>query len=324
MRSVELLNSAALEVRIPSLPGFASGGPARISILDRIQNPSASTWPSEVVTCRADGNGLFRLLLKYSTAEEHRNVHGNPVGPAYEATVYEHVLGRSSVCRNIYRGAWRGNGSSCITCLFLDYLDGTSSVSKTANARPLCLAAGWLGAFHAEQEALVEYGISVLNPYDAAYYRGWAERTLAFGRPLRRRFPWLTEVCQEFDGLLHELTATEPTVIHGEFYPSNVLFRDGRLWPIDWEWAGLGPGEIDLAALTEGRWLDETIEECKRAYVAARWGGLAPPNFERALDAARVYLHLRWLGGRPDRPAMARAVERCEQLREVSERLALV
>jgi Phosphotransferase enzyme family len=323
IRAVELPDSAAVEARIPSLPGFASGRPARISIVDRRPNASASTWPSEVVTCRADGAGLFRLLLKYSTAEEHRNVHGNPVGPPYEATVYEGVLARSSVCRNIFRGAWR-NGPSGITCLFLDHVDGTSSVSKTANARPLCLAAGWLGAFHAEQDVLVAHGIPVLNPYDAAYYRGWAERTLAFSRPLRRRFPWLTEVCREFDELSHELTATKPTVIHGEFYPSNVLYRDGTLWPIDWEWAGLGPGEIDLAALTEGRWLRETIEECKREYVAARWGGLASPTFERALDAARVYLHLRWLGGRPDRPAMARAMERCELLREVSERLALV
>src|SRR5207249_336615 len=120
--------------------------------------------------------------------------------------------------------------------------------------------------------------------------------------PLRRRFPWLMEACERRDEWCATLLAAPPTVIHGEFYAKTVLLRRKSVFPVDWESAAISAGEIDLAALTEGdRWPAGIVRLCEREYVHARWPEGAPTAFQRRLDAARVYLHFRWLGDRPDR-----------------------
>jgi thiamine kinase-like enzyme len=75
------------------------------------------------------------------------------------------------------------------------------------------------------------------------------------------------------------------TLIHGEFYPANVLVADGKIVPIDWEMAGVGPGLLDLAALTTG-WSRED-----QAAITSAYGDVP----EAGLDASRLHLALRWL-----------------------------
>ena len=91
------------------------------------------------------------------------------------------------------------------------------------------------------------------------------------------------------------LLGSPTTVIHGEFYPSNVLRVGDAIRPVDWESAAVGAGEIDLASLVEG-WPEKLARECVENYRGIRWPQGAPASFERVLDAARVYLALRWLG----------------------------
>ena len=59
------------------------------------------------------------------------------------------------------------------------------------------------------------------------------------------------------------------TVIHGEFYPKNVLIHDGIVCPIDWESTAISVGEIDLAALTEN-WSEEIVQQCKIEYQVTK------------------------------------------------------
>ena len=73
--------------------------------------------------------------------------------------------------------------------------------------------------------------------------------------------------------------------------------RDGVIYPVDWESAAVGPGEIDLASLTE-EWPAETVRRCRARYVADRWPEGEPADFDRTLKAAQMYLHFRWLGNR--------------------------
>jgi aminoglycoside phosphotransferase (APT) family kinase protein len=94
-----------------------------------------------------------------------------------------------------------------------------------------------------------------------------------------------------FDNLAvlgQRLADSRPTVVHGELFPSNVVVRDERAYLLDWESAGVGAGELDLATLTAGDWGPDTLDACRRAYSAARWPIKEPPEFGAALAAARV------------------------------------
>jgi hypothetical protein len=91
------------------------------------------------------------------------------------------------------------------------------------------------------------------------------------------------------------------TVIHGEFYAKTLLLRRGQIFILDWESAAIAAGEIDLAALTEGlHWPEPLVRRCERCYLKARWPHGPPTSFVRAFCAAKIYLHFRWLGERPE------------------------
>jgi aminoglycoside phosphotransferase (APT) family kinase protein len=117
------------------------------------------------------------------------------------------------------------------------------------------------------------------------------------------------------------------TIIHGEYYPHNVMYdrRRGAIRPVDWESAALGPAEIDLASLTE-RWPEQTVRDCTREYLRTRRpegdGAMVTP--ESRMDAARAYLHFRWLGEDPRRTADPKRRWRFEELRRSAERLGVL
>src|SRR5439155_24503813 len=92
-----------------------------------------------------------------------------------------------------------------------------------------------------------------------------------FAAPLRRRFSWLDALQRCGDAWFTPLLPN-PTVIHGEFYSKTVLARRQHLFMLDWESAAIGPGEIDLAALTEGKhWRGPVPRQCERDYRRALW-----------------------------------------------------
>ena len=92
------------------------------------------------------------------------------------------------------------------------------------------------------------------------------------------------------------LLISEPqTIIHGEYYPANILIKDGAIYPIDWESAAVGPGEIDLATLIEG-WDQKLAEEAKQAYIISKAasGTFSQAVFEKRLLLSQLYLFMRW------------------------------
>lgn len=98
-----------------------------------------------------------------------------------------------------------------------------------------------------------------------------------------------------YEAVIDRLAAMPTTLVHGDLYPSNVLVSGARICAVDWELAGVGPGVLDVAAITAG--LDEDdarglAEEYRRALTA-------PPDregFEHDLACARLHLALQWLG----------------------------
>lgn len=300
------------------LPGHATGG---ITVLHREPASHASTFPAEVVTCRCGDNREVRLYCKYGT-DCGNEAHGHRGGVAYEANVYQRVLQPVKVSVAPFHGAYRENGSGRIW-LILDYLDNNLRVSKVPDTNAMLKPAHWIGRFHGIQESRLSAVRSTLKTYDRDYYLGWARRTALFANCWHRSFPWLTDLCERFETLLDDLVAVPPTVIHGEYYPQNILVRDGVILPVDWESAAIAAGEIDLACLTEN-WPTDTARACEAEYVRARWPVGAPSNFGYRLDLARLYLFFRWLGDRPERTAHEGSLVYLKNLEPLVKRLELI
>jgi hypothetical protein len=294
--------------------------PSAVAVVARQKNVQMSTWPSEIVDLRVGHDRGLRLLLKHGPRDA-RNAHGHPVGPAYEARVYETVLAPAGL-GHPFLGSVRPAGSATLS-LVLEFLEqGWWRMNLSEDLRAIVRVAAWLGAFHRATAVRAGALVGALNVYDAEYYDGWAQRSLRYVPALAERFGWLGQVCRGFGRLGSELASGALTIVHGEFYPHNVLVHDDVIRPVDWEWAAVAAGEVDLAALTEG-WSPELTAASERAYARARWPDGAPDDFARRLDIARVYMHLRWLGDRKDRAASPHLAARLADLEVVASRLGI-
>ena len=269
-----------------------------VEIVDRSPEPYASTFPIEIVTCRVGDGDRLTLLCKYARAERPHLpawhvAHGHRHGVGYDALVYRHVL---EPLRTTTPRLWgMSEGARERDWLAIEYLDGCMHVKSAPQS--LETAAAWIGRFHARNESRAsESALQFVNTYTEDYYRGWARRTRAYAGKHGRDCARIEAVCDALEHAIEALLDTSPTVIHGECYPANVLWRQGTVHPVDWESAAGAAGEIDLAALTE-QWPAEDAERCERAYVAARWPDRgADAAFARRLSAARSYMLLRWTG----------------------------
>jgi hypothetical protein len=271
---------------------------ATLRVVDRHLNPMGASFASEIVRCRASGIE-FTLFCKYHSDAvlekgRHRS-YGNRHGVAYEAAFYRDVLQGLDVTTPRLYGA---HAVGEATWLALEYLAGSVRVNK-APPEGMPRAARWLGRFHALAERSLADGLRMrLTRFDRDYYAGWASRTAAFTRRLHNPPTWLLGLCTRFsERVADELASMQQTIVHGEYYPRNILYRDGTIFPVDWESAAVGPGEIDLVTLTEG-WDEETVDACHREYVGARWAGRAPACFAEDLLRAELYVAFRWLGDR--------------------------
>jgi aminoglycoside phosphotransferase (APT) family kinase protein len=239
----------------------------------------------------------------------------------YEARIYRHVLHARQISAPAFYGTYTDPSTGCIW-LVIEYLANSHCAAKHPGA--VFEAARWIGRFHAMNEARLSVRpMAWLKRYDADYYRGWARRTLQFGGRLRHRRMWLPRLCERFERVLPLLLASPPTIIHGEFYPTNILAQDGLIYPVDWESAAIGPGEIDLTALTE-EWRSGAVRRCEAEYASARWAGRSPADFERTLDAARLYWCFRWLGDDPETTSEAGSRAYFQIARSLGEKLGLL
>jgi hypothetical protein len=289
-----------------------------VVILDRHEF-KGSTFPVEIVSCQLPDGRHVRLFCKYESGRSHTG-HGHRRGVSYEADVYERVLSglRSSAPAYFGRHRDRPTGD---TWLFIEALDGKSIANTHRPDSLLALrqAAGWIGRLHRECESRASE-LQSITRYESGYYRGFVDRAMAFSRRGGRDDAALLAVYQRADEFIDHLVTAQPTLIHGEFYPGNVLCEKSRICPVDWESTAVAPGELDLASLTEG-WQPAIVAECEQEYARARWPGGAPTPFQRTLCAARLYWAFRWLGDKPerfDRPrksgsALARLFDQAER-----------
>jgi hypothetical protein len=305
-------------------------GPRPVRVLKRQPPRFMSTFPNEIVTCLLPNGRRRRVFIKYE-GDRFRHSFGHRGGVAYEAQVYRRLLNSVPEFQPKCLGAHH-DPRACGTWLILEFVYRAARVSdlsyhrSTAQACARIQSARWLASFHAAFESGVDDPAhSFLIRYDAEYYRGWAGRTFEFAAPLRARFPWLRTLEDCGDAWFAPLLRPPLTLIHGEFYARTVLVREEKLFVTDWESAAMAPGEIDLATLSEGKhWRGPIARQCESEYQRVRWPKGAPADFKRRLDAARMYLHFRWLGERPEKAVSGKNLWRYRQLSAAARRLELL
>ena len=89
-----------------------------------------------------------------------------------------------------------------------------------------------------------------LLAYNADFFRVWLDRARDFvpaagASHQREATPFLEWLARRYELVIERLVALPVTLIHGEFYASNVLIQENadrvRVCPVDWEMAGVGP-----------------------------------------------------------------------------------
>ena len=265
-------------------------------IINRRQNIYMSSYPSEIVECLLPNNRRLKLLCKYN-AEWQEDEYSHRRNIIYEGEVYKNILQKMNLSKIKFYGL-RNNGDNHV--IVLKYLVHGKRIDLTSQAEVGVIqkAAQWIGMFHYFNEQNVkENNLSFLIIYSYEDYSGCVERTLEFtkGITFKKRYPWLKTLCENFKIQLKEISSIPATIIHGEYYPHNILYYRGRIYPLDWQSAAIAFGEIDLASLIEG-WSDRVVSECKEEYKRARWPDGVPNDFEKVFLYAQMYLQFRWLG----------------------------
>jgi hypothetical protein len=169
--------------------------------------------------------------------------------------------------------------------------------------------AGMHNSFARNTHVLAQAGRGRWLNYDRAFYWQWLRRAQTFVRTnesLQQGEDWrgIERVAHCYNEVIGRLLVMQQTLIHGEFYASNVLVyqAEGRLriCPVDWEMAAVAPAIMDLAALTCGTWTDEEKRSLALAYYDALepsgWRPSAPSSLLAVLDLCQLHLAVQWLG----------------------------
>lgn len=162
-------------------------------------------------------------------------------------------------------------------------------------------AARWLGAFHTRwadpHEQLLAAHPRLLR-YDRSHHEHLLERALGYsavaGTPLPPVVPAGHAIALDI------LSRVPASLLHGEFYASNVLVAPAgagtRIVPLDWETVGVGCPLLDLAALTSGDWEPWERLAMEDAYRQTAPVELDDAGFERARCAAELVVSVQWMG----------------------------
>jgi hypothetical protein len=285
-------------------------GRAAIVRLERRPSPYASSYAvEEIDVVFADGSEAALVMKDLSPdamdAQARRARPAFLSEPRREIQTYRHILPHAPPGTAACYGVVTGPGRAASPYrLLLERVDG-HELRHVGAFSMWKRAARWIARFHTSVPAAADVGRlarrAKLLVYDEAFYWRWLERARVFaaGRVLDR-------IARGYAPVVARLTAMPRSVIHGEFYPCNILIRGrgarARVCPVDWELAAVGPGLIDLAALMTG-WDDRAQHALAQAYRAERSGrarGSLPADFWTDLDCCRLHLAVRMLGWSSD------------------------
>lgn len=295
-----------------------AGESGPITVLARRSNPYASRSRSEIVTCRAGNGTELKLFLKYGT---RNGADWDPV--AYEAEFYKRILRPLNAGSAKFYGQYSEVERSR-TWLALEFLDTVTTLDDLSEPASMESAATWLGRFHADcDRELSRLDTGFLRRYGAGYYLEFARSAARAVDEGAAEYTWLRHFERAFEQFIAPLLDIRLTITHGDYYPHNILARQGALYPIDWEYGGLEAGELDLACLFDS-WPENVVSGCTLAYARARWSEGPPNDFGQVVDACRVAICCHNVGMHANWIDKEEARGYCRQLRRMAERLELI
>jgi hypothetical protein len=291
-----------------------SGTQQRVVGLKRRPSIYSTSFAIEELDVRLQDGTSLRLLFKdvsqHAVLESARRVKPTFLyDPLREIETYRTILEPNRLGTATCYGAIVDQRAGHYG-LFLEKVPGVE-LYQVGDLTTWQHVARWLAAMHVrftlETERLAQ--AARLLRYDANFYRLWIQRARtsrggAESSKSRDVRSGMERLARSYERVVERLATLPVTFIHGEFYASNVLVHatEGKLrvCPVDWETAAVGPGLIDLAALTAGGWnADEkkTLALAYRAALAPHDDGPPEPDaFLATLDYCRLHLAVQWLG----------------------------
>jgi len=292
------------------------GAKQAIRRLVRQSSRYQSSYPLEELTVIFEGGEPLDLIFKNVSPRAlsptaRRAKPGFLDDPRREISVYQTILAAAGLGTPRCYGAVMDDERTRYW-LFLEKVAGQALYQIGAMKHWLS-AARWLARFHQQFTCLDQMPprtVPSLTRYDAPYYERWFNRAARFARDNTdsSRRAAIVRLAQLAPQIIKELLELPITLIHGEFYASNVLVNDSlqpiRVCPVDWERTAIGPGLIDLAALLAGSWPEEAKCQMAAAYHdELLCTGHTARSFEvllRGLNLCRLMLAVQWLGWSPD------------------------
>ena len=231
--------------------------------------------------------------------------------PLREIETYRSILSRLDLGTPTLYGAIV-HGPENVYWLFLERAAGTE-LYKLGEMETWHEVARWLASLHSSVAALPDLrdrpALYHLLDYNEEYFRLWMRRAHdvascargSVGAEIRAK---IRQLASRYEEVVNVLTKLPRTLIHGEFYPSNILVGQGgdglRVCPVDWEMAAIGPGLLDVAALSAGKWSNAERRGIVLAYQeAAAQRGLSTvvgTDLGTALNCCRLHIAVQWLG----------------------------
>ncbi|MDX6484785.1 MAG: hypothetical protein QOE95_2558 [Gaiellaceae bacterium] len=273
-----------------------------VRALVRRTHPYVSSHAIEDVEVTFEDGAPLALVIKDVLAPRREARGAKPprlLDPAREIETYRHALARAGLDVPTCYGTIEQPGRRW---LVLEAVEGIP-LWQTADAEDWDAAARWLAGLHAR-------GVPVrrghLLRYDAAYLHDWLRHAVA----LMPRGA-LDAVAAVWQRVVERVAAWPCSIVHGDFYASNVLVGRARgvprVRPVDWELAGVGPGVLDLAAITSGSWNAAERERIALAYHRAMPLATRPRrgDFLDVLQHCRLLIAVQWLGWSRDWSAPA-------------------
>jgi Ser/Thr protein kinase RdoA (MazF antagonist) len=280
-----------------TLLALGLGKPTEIT---RRPSPYRTSFPLEELDVTLENGTGLRLAFKqlgWSTLDKEARL----AKPRFlhdarrEAAVYASVLGQSLGTPRYYGSL--AEPAEDRHWLFVEWVEGRE-LYQVGELELWKEAARWLASAHLALAPDLDRHLEIghLVVYDEQYYWRWMERAGKFAAS-SDSLEWLAS---RYGLVVESLVELPRTVLHGEFYASNVLVAgEGpalRVAPVDWELAAAGPGLVDLAALISGDWRDEDREAIVDAYRSTP--GISDFSM-RQFDLVRLHLAIQWLGWAP-------------------------
>jgi hypothetical protein len=278
-----------------------------------------SSFQMEEVTVELDSGRRISLILK-NLSPRHMLKAAQAVRPSDSSSAereigfYRDVLASANLETAEYYGS-DADVERQRYWLLLEKVRG-ENLANVGDFEVWLAAAKWLARAHRRLPQAMQRRkyASFLCRYDCDCFQRWIERfrcalprlKLVDGRaPSAGETSFLIDQARFAAELVDRLPVT---IIHGEFYASNVLVQTSdeglRICPVDWETVGVGPGLLDLAALVAGSWSDEQRVALAEAYLSAlEKMGQGPIDRDEAMAAlrcCRLLMALKWSGCSPD------------------------